>query len=140
MLLKLRILFALIWIKKGYNMSGGFFDYKNYRLNDWACQLEYLIRSNGKEDEYGYKTQFKTETLQTFYAAMFYCKILEIMLHEIDYLVSSDTSEETLNIYITEKIMKYLDQEKENITNITGNELYDIIVSWFKQSKSQDEL
>jgi len=116
-------------------MSGGYFDYKNYQLNDWSRQLKHLIRTNNEEDEYGYKRNFKDHTIQVFYCAAFFTEYLEFLLHEIDYLVSSDIDEDTMMINIAESMVKLLEKERNNMVPIIGKELFDFVLSNFNQTQ-----
>lgn len=76
-------------------MSGGHFDYDNYRLTEIADSLDSLVLTNSKKDEYGYSRDYPPEILDIFKKAEQDCRQLERILHEIDYLVCGDTGEET---------------------------------------------
>jgi len=108
-------------------LSGGYFDYKNYLLRDWHHQLEHLIKSNNEENEYGYKRGYKEETLRVFKIASSYANMLDTMLHEIDYLVSSDIGEDDMLKAIAGKFHKIWKDNGHFITNILGEELGIII-------------
>ena len=119
-------------------MSGGFFDYKNHLLHDWAEQLKQLILTNGKEDEYGYSHNFSSETLSVFYLANFYCQFLGSMLHEIDYVIEGDSSEENLYRNIALHITTLFEREKENLIHLAGPDVYGFILShWGKPEESK---
>lgn len=119
-------------------MSGGFFDYKNHLLNDWAEQLRQLIVNNGKEDEYGYSQTFSSETLSIFYSANFFCQFLEAMLHEIDYVIEGDSSEENLGRNIALHITTLLEREKDNLIHLAGPDVYGFILShWIKPEEPE---
>ena len=120
-------------------MSGGYFDYKNYALNEIAHQLEHLIKSNNVEDEYGYKRNYTDDTLKTFYSATLISKMLEIMLHEIDYLVCSDTSEEDFDSALTNKIIKLLSSEQTNLIQLIGEDNFKWFLTLFESEDNNND-
>jgi len=76
-------------------MSGGYFDHNQYYLQDIADQIERLIETNEKKDEYGYARNFSKETLELFHTAKQYLIASTIMVKRIDWLVSGDDDEKS---------------------------------------------
>lgn len=79
----------------GDKMSGGTFDYVQYRIHDIILKIEEIIKNNGKEDKYGYKTNFSPVILDKFREGIKYLKIAEIYAQRIDWLVAGDDGEES---------------------------------------------
>jgi hypothetical protein len=78
-------------------MSGGHFDYIQYRLHGVVDQIQELIDNNNVEDEWGYATNYSEETLDKFREAIKVVDKARNMIHRIDYLVSGDDGEDTFN-------------------------------------------
>lgn len=83
-------------------MSGGHFNYQQYRLNDMAIEIKELI---AKQAEYGYsdKTIFK------FREAVEYLELAATFVQRIDWLVSGDDGEETFHKRLTEELERFDD-------------------------------
>lgn len=75
-------------------MSGGHFDYVQYRLNDIVVEINKLIENNNIKDEWGYCNNFSEKTLKEFGKAISCIKKAEIYIQRIDWLVSGDDGEE----------------------------------------------
>ena len=76
-------------------MSGGYFDYRNYEINNWIHQIEHEIKNNDIPNEWNHCNNFSQKTLDKFTETVKLLKRAEFLLHQIDYLLSGDTSEET---------------------------------------------
>ena len=73
-------------------MSGGHFDYQQYRIGDIAEKLRIEIARCRTKQEYAtYSNEFLVEMISAYHAA----KELEIIVHRIDWVISADDSEET---------------------------------------------
>ena len=70
-------------------MSGGFFDYNQYRINEIADQIGGLLSNN----PYGYSP----ETLDEFRTAVRALQIARIYAQRIDWLVCDDDGEATFH-------------------------------------------
>ena len=71
-------------------MSGGTFDYIQYKLKDAAIDLEEAILNNDVENEYGYSRSYPKEILDVMREASLLSRKLSVMLHCIDYLMADD--------------------------------------------------
>lgn len=78
-------------------MSGGHFDYDQYRIGEIADDIEILIENNSVANDNGYARNFSTETLTEFAAAVRALRIAEVYAHRIDWLVSCDDGEDTFH-------------------------------------------
>lgn len=78
-------------------MSGGYFDYQQYRLNDIADAIERLISNN---------REFDKDTLYKFGETITVLRKAEKMVQRIDWLVSGDDSEETFHERWAEELGK----------------------------------
>lgn len=92
-------------------MSGGHFEYKQYEMSRVADEIETLIQNNNKQDEWGYTTNFNTETPDKFAEAVKQMRLASAMVHRIDWLVSGDDGEDSFH--------KKWDEEKQRLTSST---------------------
>ena len=82
-------------------MSGGFFDYNQYKIHQMAEELEDVILKNGKkrehreswENEYHY--EYSPEVIAKFKEGLELLKKAHIYAHRIDWLLSDDDGEES---------------------------------------------
>jgi hypothetical protein len=76
-------------------MSGGHFDYIQYRIDQAADEVEQYIRKceSTETDEYGYKPDFRPETLAKFRECESTLRRAAAMLQRVDWLASGDDSE-----------------------------------------------
>ena len=106
-------------------MSGGHFQYINYRIVEILDELNGLIQKNGlkktkeeiKDDEYPigwiekfpeseYHNEYSEDTINEFKNAIKVISEAGIYIKEIDYLLSGDTSEETFKENLTKELNK----------------------------------
>ncbi len=82
-------------------MSGGHFNYDQYKIQYIADEVEKLIEHNGSDevDEYGFKKHgnFSPETIQQFKKGLEHLKLAFIYVNRIDWLVSNDDSENSFH-------------------------------------------
>ncbi len=77
-------------------MSGGAFDYNQYRLRDIAQKIEETLVLQGKKDEWGDKWPTYSKRVQNkFKKAMKALYIAEVYAQRIDWLISGDDGEES---------------------------------------------
>lgn len=77
-------------------MSGGFFDYQQYRLQEMARELQ-LVMEDGKDENPWYN--FSERTLAEFKTALELLGRTEVYLQRIDWLLSADDGEDTFHIH-----------------------------------------
>lgn len=89
-------------------MSGGYFDYTQFRLNDAVDQLKQLVDRNDstERDEYGDQIghHYSPETIDEIHCAIELTKLAAMYIHRIDWLVSGDDGEETFHERLLEDI------------------------------------
>jgi hypothetical protein len=85
-------------------MSGGHFEYNQYRINDIKCEIDRLISQNKKEDEFGYSYNFSKKTLDEFKKAIKVLEKASVYTQRIDWLVSSDDCEDTFHERLKEDL------------------------------------
>lgn len=82
-------------------MSGGHFDYNQYKIGQIADEIEDLIfRNDSKENnewEPGIHCGFKPETITEFRKGLQILREAQVYAHRIDWLVSCDDSEESFH-------------------------------------------
>jgi len=80
-------------------MSGGHFNYIQFRIADIADEIDELIGSNNDQslDEWGQRrgNNFPPEILEKFREAAYTIRQAADMVHRVDWLVSDDDGEES---------------------------------------------
>jgi hypothetical protein len=87
-------------------MSGGYFDYQQYRIYDIVISIQELIDNNvpGK-DEYGYeRIVYSPQTIEEFKKGIDVLKLAEVYAQRVDWLVCGDDNEESFHARLTEDI------------------------------------
>lgn len=81
-------------------MSGGFFDYDQYKIGYIIDKLERAINriENDIEDEYSYRYEYNNETLAKFKLARDVLYRAQNMVHRIDWLLSGDDNEDSFHL------------------------------------------
>ena len=91
-------------------MSGGFFDYSQYTLNQIVTDIEDEIYYNDSEEvnEYNEKrgNGFSEDTMQEFKLAVWYLKQALVYTQRIDWLLSGDDGEETFHSRLASDLKK----------------------------------
>jgi len=85
-------------------MSGGHFDYQQYRMHDVAEQIKEAIERNDTPDEYDYCANYSKETLNKFRKAIELLTEAEAYAQRIDWLLSGDDSEESFHRRLKEEL------------------------------------
>jgi hypothetical protein len=96
-------------------MSGGHFDYSQYKIEEIAEDIEYLIDHNisGYLDEDGNKQdRFTKETIDEFQKAVDILRKTFVYVHRIDWLVSADDGEDTFHERLKEDLDKLTNENK----------------------------
>jgi hypothetical protein len=82
-------------------MSGGHFDYQQYRIEDIARSIEELIKSNDDEslNEWGFRrgNGYSAETIEKFKTAVDTLRKAAVMAQRVDWLVSGDDGEDSFH-------------------------------------------
>lgn len=96
-------------------MSGGHFNYDQYKIIDIAVEIDSLIKNNDSQetDEWGYRKGhgYSKETIEQFQKAVYYLGIAYTYAQRIDWLVSGDDSERSFHERLNEELNK-LDGDK----------------------------
>ena len=79
-------------------MSGGHFEYAQYRIEDIAVEIEHLIESNNQVDKYGNKPDYPPDIVEKFREAVIVLRRGAKMAQRIDWLVSQDDSENSFRL------------------------------------------
>jgi hypothetical protein len=89
-------------------MSGGAFDYMQYKLNNLADGIENEIdRNNMGPDQWGWTGHnFSKETMRKFKEGADLCRRAAIFAQRIDWLVSGDDGEETFHKRLEDDLEK----------------------------------
>jgi hypothetical protein len=105
-------------------MSGGHFDYAQYRISDIVNKIQEIIASNNLEiaegnkpkDDWGFDEQsdyeYPPHIIEEFKNAVKYLKIAQVYAQRVDWLVSGDDGEESFITRLAEDL-KELNLEKE---------------------------
>mgnify|MGYP001578034091 FL=1 len=79
-------------------MSGGYFDYNQYRLHDIANEILRVIENNDKDTWDNIPgTHYSSNTLKNFQETTETLNRAETMVERIDYLLSGDDSEDSFH-------------------------------------------
>ena len=78
-------------------MPGGHFHYAQFKIEDIASEIDEIIASNYKKDEFGYMFSFSAETIKKFREAAQTLRRAEEMTNRIDWLVSGDDDQENFH-------------------------------------------
>ena len=104
-------------------MSGGHFDYAQYRMNDIVNKIEEIIACNNLEiaegnkpkDDWGFDEQsyyeYPPHIIEEFKNAVKYLKIAQVYAQRVDWLVSGDDGEESFITRLAEDLNKLNLQE-----------------------------
>lgn len=91
-------------------MSGGHFDYQQYRIGQIADQVEQLIRTNNetKLNDWGEPIgrNYNEQTVQEFRRGLRYLELAQIYAQRIDWLVSGDDGENSFHERLKEDIQE----------------------------------
>ena len=94
-------------------MSGGKFDYLQYRFPEMIELIEKEIIDNNAEprpDDWFYPNNFREETLEEFKKGIELLKKAQIYAQRIDWLLSSDDSEDTFHERLSNDLSKISNQ------------------------------
>ena len=77
-------------------MSGGHFDYAQYKLEDIADEIRILIALNNNP-QLNQEVKYSDETIAKFLEADKMLRVAAVMVQRIDWLVSGDDGEESFH-------------------------------------------
>jgi hypothetical protein len=82
-------------------MSGGHFEYNQYKIGYIADEIETLIENNDSDEKNGYGDtvghHFRLETIEEFKKALKALRVAQVYAHRIDWLVSGDDGEDSFH-------------------------------------------
>lgn len=91
-------------------MSGGHFNYDQYRINNIVHEIEQIIRDNNSSELNEFVSpkgvHFTRETIEEFKIGLELLRKAEIYAHRIDWLVSGDDGEDTFHDRLQEDLKK----------------------------------
>jgi len=103
-------------------MSGGYFDYEQYKIDRIADEVDQLIISNDSTElnDYGDTKGhgFSPETIEQFKSGLQLLKMAAIYAQRIDWLVSGDDSEDSF-LYRLECDLRKLERDTSELNNET---------------------
>lgn len=85
-------------------MSGGHFDYNNFRISEIADAIDELIRNNRQETEFGEGNNFSAETLEYFNDAAYMLRVASIYANNVDLLVCGDLGEASFEARLNDEL------------------------------------
>ena len=98
-------------------MSGGHFDYQQYKINYIAVEIEHLIETNESTEvnEYGEARgrRYSKETIEEFRNAVRYLKLAAVYAQRVDWLVSGDDGEETFHSRLEKDLSELSDMDEQ---------------------------
>lgn len=81
-------------------MSGGHYDYNQYRLKNIVDQIDEDFTRLGKEDEYGYVFELEPEVIEVMKQVKIELETLYQKVHDLDWVISGDSGVEILEKYL----------------------------------------
>ena len=87
-------------------MSGGYFDYSDYAMNSIADELERIIEIYDSKRGEAWLQSYDSETINAFRCGLKKLKEAAIYIHRIDYLLSTDDSEEDFHLRLADDLSK----------------------------------
>jgi hypothetical protein len=78
-------------------MSGGHFNYDQYKIGMIADDIQLLIDNNHIQNEWGYTTNYSKETIAEFRKAIVLLREAQVYAQRIDWLVSGDDGEDSFH-------------------------------------------
>jgi hypothetical protein len=81
-------------------MSGGHYDYVEYRLNDIVDKVDEDLNRLGVVDEWGYVFEVEPEVVEVMKQVREECLALFDKIHNLDYVISGDSGIDILTKYL----------------------------------------
>jgi len=91
-------------------MSGGHFDYNQYRIGQIADDIDGEIRNNDSEElnEWGDRlgAGYSEATIEAMEHAVYQLKVAQVYAQRVDWLLSGDDGEDTFHVRLAEDLQK----------------------------------
>lgn len=87
-------------------MSGGHFNYDQYKIEEIATEVERLIKENTESLDGHWCANFSNETLEEFKNGLKALQVAAVYAQRIDWLVSCDDGEESFHRRLKEELSK----------------------------------
>lgn len=91
-------------------MSGGHFNYEQYKIAYIADEVEHLILKYSSDD---YDWKLSPETLSEFKKGLEFLRLAEIYTQRIDWLVSGDDGEDNFHLRLKSDLAKINNEATE---------------------------
>jgi hypothetical protein len=85
-------------------MSGGHFDYNNFRISEIADVIDELILHNTTTNDSGYSNNYPEDIIKHFNHVAYMLRIASIYANNIDLLVCSDIGEKTFETRLNDEL------------------------------------
>ncbi|NCO32055.1 hypothetical protein GW891_04755 [bacterium] len=96
-------------------MSGGHFDYNQYKIEEIANEIQDIINNNGKNiiNSFGYDQyqNYPVEIINRFKLAVNTLRKAKAMVQRIDWLLSGDDGEESFLERWNEEVMPFYESD-----------------------------
>ena len=85
-------------------MSGGHFDYKQHHIQDIIDEIEHVIETNDKSDEYDCAKGYSEQTITRMKHAIVVLRKAQVYAQRIDWLLSDDDGEESFHERLNDEL------------------------------------
>lgn len=85
-------------------MSGGKFDYNQYRINEIADEIENIVKNNNKKDEWGQADNYPEDIIKEFKNGIEILRKASIYAQRIDWFLSGDDGENSFRERLKEDL------------------------------------
>ena len=76
-------------------MSGGYFDHEQFRIEEIASRIDWLVESNDTPDSYGFVRSYPSDVIEKFKQTSSILRMGAKMACRIDWLASGDDGVES---------------------------------------------
>jgi hypothetical protein len=106
-------------------MSGGYFDYNQYRIRDITDSIQKLVHSNDDEteDKWGCPkgNHYSHRTIERFTQAVALLKLAEEFAQRVDWLVSGDDGEDSFHARLEEFLHGLSESDVEHLVGLAAD-------------------
>jgi hypothetical protein len=95
-------------------VSGGHFEYSQYRIDDIAREIDNLIIGNRTPDEYGSVRDYPDSVIEKFKEGAAILRKAAIYAQRIDWLVSGDDGEDNFLKRLSEDLAKTTQSDNQS--------------------------